>query len=142
MRPAFAAMFAALGIALTAQTPSPSPLPTASVSPSPVPSATPAILMLAPDAPPQIEWTSISTTTPAVGENISGTVLCSSNVASVELRVAGFSMTADKTDVGHFEWHFIVPKLPPFMSHTFALAIIARNTAGTPAQTSITIHVR
>jgi hypothetical protein len=119
---------------------SPAPLPTPSLAPTPLP--TPTILMLAPDAPPQILWTILSSTTPRAGDTISGTVLTSSNVASVELRVGGFGMNATKVDVGHFEWSFTVPKLPILSSHTFALEIIARNAAGVIARRSTTVKVR
>ncbi|HEX3368698.1 MAG TPA: hypothetical protein VHS56_03905 [Candidatus Cybelea sp.] len=114
--------------------------PSPSAVPSPAP--TPTILMLAPDAPPQILWVSVSSTTPHAGDVVSGTVLTSSNVASVELRVGGYSLNSTKTDVGHFEWSFAVPQLPFYAPHDFALQIIARNTAGVAATTAVAMSVR
>jgi hypothetical protein len=98
--------------------------------------------MLAPDAAPQILWISVSSTTPRSGDVVTGTVLTSSNVASVELRIGGYSLNSTKTDVGHFEWSFTVPSLPFYAPHSFALQIIARNTAGVAAATSVQMTVR
>lgn len=125
--------FGAAASAQTVTTPSPTP------APSPV--ATPTILMLPPDASPQILWVGISSTTPNQGDVISGTVLTSSNVASVELRVGGYSLSATKTDVGRFDWTFTVPHLPFYAPHNFVLQIIARNTPGVAATTGVQISV-
>src|SRR5580704_5276296 len=70
---------------------------------TPAATATPAILMLPPDAPPQILWVQMSSTTPQSGDVVSAVVLTSSNVASVELRVGGYGFPLSKTDVGRSE---------------------------------------
>jgi hypothetical protein len=98
--------------------------------------------MLPPDAPPQILWIALSSTSPHAGDTLTVTVLTSSNVASVELRVGGYGSGMNKTDVGHFQLAQIVPKLPFFMNHSLTLQIIARNTAGIAAQQSVAVHVR
>lgn len=98
--------------------------------------------MLGPDAPPQILWASVSSTTPHAGDVITGTVLTSSNVASVELRIGGYGLNSTKTDVGHFEWSFTVPNLPFYAPHDFMLQIVARNTAGVAATTTLQMSVR
>jgi len=103
---------------------------------------TPTILMLAPDAPPQILWVKLSSTTPRAGDSVTVIVLTSSNVASVELRVGGFGGAMTKTDVGHFETIAQVPKLPIYMVHNFSLQVIARNTQGASAQQTVALHVR
>ncbi|HMF28518.1 MAG TPA: hypothetical protein VKE42_07085 [Candidatus Cybelea sp.] len=143
---------------LAGVTPSPSPVPSPSPSPtpapivtpvapssavpSPAPAATPAILMLPPNAPPQILWIALSSTAPHAGDTLAVTVLTSSNVASVELRVGGYGSGMTKTDVGHFQLASTVPKLPFFMGHNLTLDVIARNTAGLAAQQSVALHVR
>jgi hypothetical protein len=121
-------------------TPVPSPDP--NVSPIPTPVATPTILMQPPDAPPQILWISLSSTAPHAGDTLAITVLASSNVASVELRVGGYGSAMNKTDVGHFESTSQVPKLPFFMNHNVTLQVIARNTAGVQAEQDIPIQIR
>jgi hypothetical protein len=119
-------------------TPSLSPAPSA--SPSPIP--TPTILMLPPDAAPQILWVQMSPTTPHAGDMVSGVVLTSSNVASVEIRVGGFSVNMSKTDVGHFEGSYTIPRLPFFISHNLTMRIIARNSAGVTAERSLPLQIR
>jgi hypothetical protein len=119
-----------------------SPAPTASPSPSPTPLPTPTILMLAPDAPPQILWIQLSSSTPRAGDSLLVTVLTSSNVASVELRVGGYGAGMAKTDVGHFESSSSVPRLPFFVSHNVTLQIIARNTDGASVERSLPLEVQ
>ncbi|MFZ1017542.1 MAG: hypothetical protein WAN39_06665 [Candidatus Cybelea sp.] len=126
------------GVAAAQSVTSPSPSP----STVPSPAATPTILMLAPDAPPQILWVSVSSTTPHASDVVTGTVLTSSNVASVELRIGGYGLNSTKTDVGHFEWSFTVPNLPFYAPHDFMLQIIARNTAGVAATDTVQMSVR
>jgi hypothetical protein len=98
--------------------------------------------MLPPDAAPQILWIALSSTTPQAGDTLAVTVLTSSNVASVELRVGGYGSGMTKVDVGHFQLASPVPKLPFFMSHNLTLQIIARNTAGVTAQQNVSLQVR
>jgi hypothetical protein len=146
--------FAALVLTGVDPTAQPSPLPSLLpapvvtpisnpvASPVPTPIATPAILMLAPDAPPQILWISLSSTTPRAGDTLAIVVLASSNVASVELRVGGYGSGMSKTDVGHFESSSQVPSLPFFVSHNLTLQVIARNTAGVATEQDVPIQVR
>jgi hypothetical protein len=98
--------------------------------------------MLPPDAPPQILWIALSSTVPHAGDTLTVTVLTSSNVASVELRVGGYGSGMTKTEAGHFQLASTVPKLQIFMNHSLTLEIIARNTAGAAVQQSVALHVR
>jgi hypothetical protein len=118
------------------------PAPVSNASPVAAPVATPAVVMLPPDALPQMLWIGLSSTTPRAGDSLAITVLASSNVASVELRVGGYGISMNKTDVGHFESTSPVPNLPPFMNHNVTLQIIARNSAGTAIEQDIPIQVR
>ncbi len=102
----------------------------------------PAVAFLPPDAAPQIQWYQLSSTTPRAGDVVTLAVLASSNVASVELRVGGYSFSLNKTDVGHFEGSYQVPHLPLFAPHNFTLQIIARNSAGIRTQVSLPITIR
>lgn len=103
--------------------------------------ATPTVLMLAPDAPPRILWVGLSSATPHAGDTLAITVLTSSNVASVELRVGGYGSGMNKTDVGHFQLSSQVPRLPFFMSHNLTLQVIARNTAGNAVEQDVPLQV-
>jgi len=97
--------------------------------------------MLPPDAAPQILYVQLSSTTPRAGDVLTVTVLTSSNVASVELRVGGYGSGMTKTDVGHFTMTSTVPRLPFFMSHNLNLQVIARNTAGTAIEQDVALQV-
>jgi hypothetical protein len=100
------------------------------------------MLVLPPDAAPQILWFGLSSTTPKAGETLSVTVLTSSNVASVEVRVGGYGFNLPKTNVGLFEGAYTVPQLPFFMNHTLVMQIIARNTAGAAVTSNIQLQIR
>ena len=94
------------------------------------------------DAPPQIVKVALSSTTVTGGETVSGYVQTSSNVASVELRIGGFSMSMLKAGVGRFQLTYTVPHMPFFLHNTYPMDIIARNTRGETAKASIPITVR
>jgi hypothetical protein len=98
--------------------------------------------MLSPDALPQILWFSLSSTTLRPGDALSVIVLTSSNVASIELRIGGYGAGLSKTDVGHFEGTFSVPRLPFFVSGAMTMRIIARNAAGIATEDRVAIRIR
>ncbi len=78
----------------------------------------------------------------AGGDTISGSVTTSSNVASVEARVATYSIAVPKTGVGTFALTYVVPNVPFFLHRTYTMTIIARNARGDMATTDVplTIH--
>jgi hypothetical protein len=84
----------------------------------------------------------ISSTTVRSGDTVSGYIQTSSNVASVELRIAGFSISMVKSGVGRFDLAYTVPSVPFFLHRTYPMDIIARNTRGDRATTSVPITVR
>ena len=104
--------------------------------------AAPVVPMLAPNAPPQIVSLSLSAKTVKAGGTISGSVIASSNVASVELRVVTYSYNMTKVAPGEFVASVRIPKIARVFPGTYALNVIARNTRGdeTRASTSITIR--
>jgi len=65
----------------------------------------------------------------------------SSNVASVEVRVAGYSMNMSKVGIGRFALMYTVPSVPFFFNGTYSLQVIARNTRGDQAQRTLPIKV-
>lgn len=109
--------------------------------PTPVPTATPTPVILPANAPPQILSYSLSSTTVHAGDTISGSVLTTSNVASVEAKVASYVIPLAKIGVGHFALSYVVPNIPKPFRGTYALRIIAHNTEGatTTQSTSVTI---
>jgi hypothetical protein len=124
----------------TAPTASPTPvetsLPVASSPPKRV-----AIPRLPANAAPQILSVAVSETTVHSGDTVSGTVLTTSNVASVEVRIASFGQGLEKTGVGRFHLTYPV-NLPIFVRGTFEMRVIARNTSGESTETTIPITVR
>ena len=96
----------------------------------------------APDAPPRILAMSISTPVAHGGDVVSGTVQTSSNVASVEARIAGYSSSMQKVGVGKFVMSYRVPKLPFFLHRTYTIEVIARNTRGDAVTSSVPITIR
>lgn len=94
------------------------------------------------DAPPRILSMSISTPVARGGEVVSGTVETTSNVASVEARIAGYSTSMEKIGVGRFALSYRVPKLPFFLHRTYTIEVIARNTRGDAVSSSVPITIR
>jgi hypothetical protein len=142
MRAALAAVawLALIGAALTESS------PFASASPAPL--ATPRAASNADDpVAPRPTWhhrfhVHLSSNSPRAGDTLNVVVLTSSNVASVEIRIASFGANLPKTDVGHFEGGNPVPNIPFFMSHNFTLDVIARNTAGAWVKQSLPFQIR
>lgn len=121
------------------------PIPaTATPSPRPSPTPTPAIKIprLPPDAAPQILSIDVDKTTVTSGDRVSGTVLTTSNVASVEVRVAGYGVSLNKVGVGRFSLIYTLGNLPFFVRGTYAMQVIARNARGNATQRSVPITVR
>lgn len=106
-------------------------------SPSPVP-----VALLPPSAAPRILRVDLSSTTVSGGDTVRGIVVTSSNVASVEARIASYSIGLSKVGVGRFALRYVVPSLPFFVHATYDMQVIARNTAGERAERTIPITVR
>ena len=95
-----------------------------------------------PDAPPRILAMSLSTPVARGGDVVSGTVETSSNVASVEARIAGYSSPMQKISTGKFALSYRVPHLPFFLHKTYMIQVIARNTRGQAVSTAVPITIR
>ena len=107
----------------------------------------PAALPTAPvrrsDAPPQLVRIWMSTLTLHPGMWFDGAIVASTNVASVEVRTAAFSINAEHVAPGSFRFHTRVLELPPLSRrHSYQLCIIARNTAGERQVEQATLFVR
>ncbi len=76
------------------------------------------------------------------GQTISGTVLTSSNVASVEVRIATYRIAMQKVGVGRFSMAYTVPNVPFFFRGNYTMQVIARNSAGDQASRGIPITIR
>lgn len=96
----------------------------------------------APDSAPVIVSVSLTPTVVQAGQTVSGTVITSSNVASVEARIGGYAASLTKTGAGEFHLTYPVPNLPSLLRRTYAVEVIARNTRGDQASTQTSITVR
>ena len=85
----------------------------------------------APNAPPRIVRIWFSTLTLEPGIWFDGTIVASTNVASVEVSTAAFSINSTHVAPGIYHFHTHVLELPPLSRrHWYELYIIARNTPG------------
>ncbi len=112
--------------------------PAATISATPTASSVP---VLAPDEKPAIVDISISATNLHSGDVVSGTVITSSNVASVEARVKSYSAALTRLGVGRFALSMRVPALPFFLRGRYQLQVIARNAAGAVAEEDFPVSV-
>jgi hypothetical protein len=115
------------------------PMPVVTLAPS---AALPGVVKEPPNAPPRILALSISTPVAHGGDVVSGFVETSSNVASVEARIAGYSSSMRKIGVGKFALTYRVPRLPFFLHRTYSIQVIARNTRGDAVTSAVPITIR
>lgn len=109
----------------------------------PPPIVATSIPMMPPDALPEIVDVEMADDSITPGETVTGAVLASSNVASVELRIERFGLPMEKLSPGHFWIELQVPQLPFYLRHrTYTIVIIARNTRGDAVsrELPVTIH--
>jgi hypothetical protein len=130
----------------TTAVPSPPPAsPPSTALPSPVvtpPKLAVKVPRLPPDAAPQILAVAVSETTVHPGDTVSGRVVTTSNVASVQARIGGYAMSLAKTGVGRFALTYKVAPLPWFIRGTFTMRVIAKNTRGDSVERTIPLTVR
>ncbi len=98
--------------------------------------------MLPPDAAPRILAVAVSRTTVESGDRVSGNVVTSSNVASVEARIGGYAVRLSKVGVGRFALNYTVGPLPWFVHGNFMMNVIAKNARGEVATRAIPFTVR
>lgn len=147
--------FAALATAEPTRSPAPAPFaPNEAFALSqlrPEPVATPVVRFstLPPiptpsaDASPVIVDVLLPDATVTGGESVTGDVIASSNVQSVDVRVAGITRAMDRIAPGIFTLTVVVPRLPFFLRHrAYTLVVIARNAAGATATQSVSVRVR
>jgi hypothetical protein len=100
------------------------------------------VLRLPPDAPPQILDVAVSETVVHRGDRVRGSVVTTSNVASVQARIGGYAMTLNKVGVGRFALAYTVAPLPWFVRGNFTMQLIARTTRGDTVERAIPLTVR
>jgi hypothetical protein len=113
-------------------------------SPTAAPTSAPAnvVLRLPPNAKPQILAVKVSETTVHSGDTVSGSVVTTSNVASVEARIGGYALSLSKVGVGRFALTYTVQPLPWFVRGNFTMRLIAKNTRGDTVERGVPLTVR
>jgi hypothetical protein len=76
------------------------------------------------------------------GETVTGTVITSTNVAAVEIRIAGHTARIPRVDFGVWQASVTIPHVPFFMRHRYTGQIVAMNSAGVETARDITISIR
>lgn len=123
----------------------PTPAPALAPGPAAVaPSAprTSSVPKLPPDAAPQILSVAMSKESVQPGDRVTGSVVTSSNVASVEARIGGYALTLSKVGVGRFTFTYTVGPLPWFIHGKYTMQVIARNTRGDAVRRLVPLTVR
>ena len=95
-----------------------------------------------PNAPPRIVRVWLSEDSVGAGDVLRGHVTTTTNVASLEVRLGPKSAPLKRTTFGQFEGTYRIPKVPSFLRRSYNVDVIARNAAGTQAQTQVTISYR
>ena len=127
----FAMRLGAFAASLAACSPRPLTVPLNLTVSEKQPRVWPVPPVAAPDAQPQIVRIWFSTLTLRPGSWFDGEILVSTNVASVEVRTAAFSINSAHVAPGVYRFHTQVLELPPLSRrHSYELYIIARNTPG------------
>lgn len=116
--------------------------PSRPAAPTPRPPAPVKVVLRPPDAAPQILDVAVSETVVHPGDRVSGRVVTTSNVASVQARIGGYAMTLNKVGIGCFALSYTVAPLPWFVHGNFTMRVIARNTRGDTAERAIPLTVR
>jgi hypothetical protein len=92
---------------------------------------------------PVIFAVNLSPESVGAGQVVSGSVITSSNVASVVASVRGITATVPKVGVGRFALSYKMPEIVPFFFHgTYTLVVVARNVDGvsTSREVELTVH--
>ena len=108
----------------------------------PKPAPTIAIPRRSPDAPPEIVAIDVSSTSISSGDTLWGKVLTSSNVASVEVRIATYGIGLKKIGVGRFALAYRLAYVPFFVRGTYPMHFIARNTRGDAVDRTLPLTIR
>jgi hypothetical protein len=96
----------------------------------------------APSGSPKIVNVSLSSAVVTGGQIVTGTVTTSSDVTSVQARLAGYSSALTKVSAGYFALSYRVPNLPSFLHRTYTIEVIAQNARGDSVSSSLPITIR
>lgn len=93
-------------------------------------------------APPRILAMRFSAPQVRRGQTWSGTIVTSTNVASVEVRTNLFSIDVPRRTFGTFAFSLRVLDVPPIFIRGYRLRVIARNSAGASTEEDLPFRIR
>lgn len=104
--------------------------------------ALPAPVQAPNDALPRILAMRFSAADVRRGQDWSGQIVTTTNVASVEVRTSLFSIDVPRTSFGRFAFRLHVLDVPPIFIRAYQVRVIARNSAGTEAEEDFPLRIR
>lgn len=104
--------------------------------------ALPAPLTAQNDARPRILAMRFSGDQVRRGQTWSGTIVTTTNVASVEVRTNLFSIDVPRRTYGDFRFSLRVFDVPPIFIRAYRVRVIARNSAGTSVEEDLPFRIR
>lgn len=107
---------------------------------SPAVQATP--LVVAYDAPPQIVAVQLTSPVFRSGDTVSGSVVTTTNVSTVNLELAGRVMSLPKIEDGRFGMTYHVPNIPFFLKHAYTVHVVASTPTGAQATRDVTVWLQ
>lgn len=93
-------------------------------------------------APPRILGMYFSGDDVRPGQTWSGTIVTSTNVASVEVRTNLFSIDVPRRTYGDFRFSLRIFDVPPIFIRGYQVRVIARNSAGQSAEEDVPFRIR
>jgi hypothetical protein len=134
----FCALLAACTPHPSAQTQQQQQQQAASTSPSV--QATP--IVVAYNAPPQIVAVQLTSPVFHSGDTVSGSVVTTTNVSTVNLELAGRVMSLPKIEDGRFGMTYHVPSIPFFLKHQYTVHVVAKTATGAEATRDVTVWLQ
>jgi hypothetical protein len=106
-----------------------------------LPAAWPTPRTAAHEAPPAIVAMHFSSLLVPLGSDWDGDMVTTSNTASVEIFTNLYSFEVPKVGTGRFRFAVHLFDLPAFLVRPYTLHVIARNAAGTRADTTVPFEI-
>lgn len=94
------------------------------------------------DSPPRIVAMNFSSTDLQRGQTWSGTIITTTNVASVEVRTNLFSINVPRRGFGDFRFALRIYDVPPIFIRGYTVRVIARNAAGASTEEDLPLRIR
>ena len=104
--------------------------------------AMPAPAVASNDSPPRIVAMNFSSTDLQRGQTWSGTIITTTNVASVEVRTNLFSINVPRSGFGDFRFTLRIYDVPPIFIRGYTVRVIARNAAGASTEEDLPLRIR